>query len=395
MRPGSSTTTLSTPEWTWASARLRLGQTNVGFWVVTSAVLLVVQPDIATGGMAAHTTAWLACVAVYVLLQLPFDIIGGVVLPARFDRSTVEPWRFAVQWLRGALPHALVLAAVGFVALLVGRSAGSWAAIGSLALGAGALVAAQGPLARTVAGQETVDTQKAQLLRDAAAGASIDPDQVDVVACSEPTFVGGWTGSRGLERLLVPQRWAALPPAELHAMLVRRRIGLASGARARGVVGALAFNTFGAVVTLALVPGATYATASGLLVMSAGITLWSFIGLLMLPTISRWAVTELDRRTADALEDRTPLISLIRRLDREQDDEAEREPWVEAIFHPVSTPEARIEALSRPHTELPGSSMWRITRMALFTSWAQASWLSRAVHCNIGRPAVWVVYPGD
>jgi hypothetical protein len=33
--------------------------------------------------------------------------------------------------------------------------------------------------------------------------------------------------------------------------------------------------------------------------------------------------------------------------------------------------------------------------MMLYLSWAGIGGLSRAVHCNVGRPPLWVLLPGD
>jgi hypothetical protein len=80
-------------------------------------------------------------------------------------------------------------------------------------------------------------------------------------------------------------------------------------------------------------------------------------------------------------------------LDRWQDDEAERSPRVERIFHPVPSRGNRLRALTLRDDRLRGAH--QLTRLALFTSVATLSLLGRVVHCNIGRPALWVVYPGD
>jgi hypothetical protein len=389
----NGTPDLGPTEWTWASARLRLGQSNVGFWVVVSALIVLVQPALGGGDYVAHGARWTGIVAAYLALQVGFDIVGGYVLPERFGRSNQTPWAFAMRLGRATLLHAAVLLAVGWVALLIGRAAGDWAALGALALVSGVLIAFQGALATAVSGDTVPPTADERAVLEAA---GIQPDRVDVSTSDEPVFVGGWVGSRGLERLVVPRTWlAALDEDERHALLVRRRIALESGARARGVIAALAYNTFGAVCVLALVPGASYTTASGLLVATAGFTLWAFLGVLTLPTLSRRAVFDLDRRAAAELEHPGILSSLISRLDRQQDDEPDRPPLTEAIFHPVPTPRNRVDALAKPAGRLDPLSTWRVARTSLFAGWAHASWLSRAVHCNIGRPDVWVVYPGD
>jgi hypothetical protein len=36
-----------------------------------------------------------------------------------------------------------------------------------------------------------------------------------------------------------------------------------------------------------------------------------------------------------------------------------------------------------------------LARHALWLGWGTLSPISRAVHCNVGRPALWAMLPGD
>ena len=83
----------------------------------------------------------------------------------------------------------------------------------------------------------------------------------------------------------------------------------------------------------------------------------------------------------------------IERLDAEQDDEPERPRAVETVFHPVPSVANRVARLEEPGASVRGA--WQAARQALFLSWAGWSFLPRAVHCNSGRPGLWVLYPGD
>jgi hypothetical protein len=38
---------------------------------------------------------------------------------------------------------------------------------------------------------------------------------------------------------------------------------------------------------------------------------------------------------------------------------------------------------------------WHVARLTLFLSWSCLGLLSRAVHCNAGRPELWVLLPTD
>ena len=81
-------------------------------------------------------------------------------------------------------------------------------------------------------------------------------------------------------------------------------------------------------------------------------------------------------------------------LDAAQEDEPRRGRLVETVFHPVPSLERRVDAIVGGNgRELP--QPWNTARTALFLSWASLGLLSRAVHCNCGRPALWVLFPGD
>jgi len=128
--------------------------------------------------------------------------------------------------------------------------------------------------------------------------------------------------------------------------------------------------------------------------MMAWFTLWSFLGVLVLPSLSRPAVL-----AADAFASRTHDPALvgetISMLDQWQDDEPERDARVETVFHPVPSRGARLRALAVSSTSASSPAAWHATRMMLYLSWAGLGGLARAVHCNVGRPPVWVMLPGD
>ncbi|HET9134370.1 MAG TPA: hypothetical protein VFN90_08705, partial [Gemmatimonadales bacterium] len=218
--------------------------------------------------------------------------------------------------------------------------------------------------------------------------AGVPARRVTTLDAGDEAFVGGFGGLLR-PRLLVPSDWQRLPAAVHRALLVRRRIA-AETPRIRGLAAALAWHLFGAIVVLLLV--AQPDTALGLVRFSLGCTLWSFLGVLVLPTPSRRAVIALDQAAAREV-GAEPVAEAIVTLDRWQDDEPARTPFVETIFHPVPTPTARIAALPDSAPSLAGA--WRVARLALPSGLASWSLLGRAVHCNLGRPALWWMLPGD
>lgn len=387
--PFSATVPLPSPM-SYARARLWLGISGVGTFVVLSAALLALELPrrvfAATDRtLLAEATALAMFVAAYFLVALPFDLLGGHLLPVRFGRSRRGFAVYLRAWLRGASIHGLVLAASGLTVLTAARAFGRPGAIAAVLLLMLAMLALQVPLARCVARlpRRPADRtpNRALLCR------------TDIVLDSDDEgFVGAIAGLPGRERVVLPGHWLdRLPAPLLQAQRARRESARESGARTRGVLLALAWNLVGFALSTSA-PGADVGSVSGLVTVSLWFTLWSFLGLLILPTPSRAGVLEVDRDVLRRGIRPHDLQGLIQLLDRWQDDEPARPSGVETIFHPVPSVTTRRESLAggpAPH------GAWHAARMALLLSWPCLGLLARAVHCNSGRPELWVMLPGD
>jgi hypothetical protein len=207
---------------------------------------------------------------------------------------------------------------------------------------------------------------------------------------ADPSFVGGIVGLPGFDRTMLSAAWTE-EAAEIQ--LVRREAVRCSGSRALGVVAAALF-TFVGLAAVFLGTSAAANSVAGLATLSLWMTLWSFLGLLVLPSLSRSAVIAADRSALSGGIEPDELTRVLGRLDAAQDDEPRRGRLVETVFHPVPSLERRVAAIATGE----GSGLpkpWNTARTALFLSWASLGLLSRAVHCNCGRPALWVLFPGD
>jgi hypothetical protein len=376
----------------------------VGFWVTLAATLLLAQAApfsdsfVAQPSLANEAKNLGVLLGFYVLLSAPFDWLGGYWLPRRFARTAPTLPKFIAQWLRGVAGQSLVLLAAGLTLLAAGRAGGRWGAILAALLVMAVLLAAQGWMARFIGGLRT-------------AGASLQPYEpwlarwgvkvtaVTVLQVSDPAFVGGFVGWPGRERLVLPASWiqqkTGLPVLsdEAVATQIARRIGVVErGSRQRGVWLALLWNVTGFALATTL-PGAGVTNSGELLMTACGFTLWSFLGLLTLPSFSRPGVFEGDFFAAQHGIPRAALERTAATLDQWQDDEPARSPLVETIFHPIPSVQSRLQQLAAQGGEPRGA--WQAARVALFLSWGCFGFLSRAVHCNSGRPELWVLFPGD
>jgi hypothetical protein len=400
---------------TFARRRLRLGISGVGASVILSLILLVAllwQPqrvldlDLVTSVSSFATTlAWPAPftlvplavpigVGVYVLhllLLVAVEFRGGAIVVR--SRPSVRTW--IGRWARGVFVQGVLLALLLTLAAVaasfgVARGWPSLALAGGVLLGSTLLLAWQGVIARAFA---SVQVQPADASIAALAEAQgIAGDAVRIVTTDDEAFVGGWIGVRR-PVLWVPASWTHEAHRELLTVqFARRQVQFASGARRRGLLRAAMWPALGVLLFTPLLPfDAT--SAAFWLALPAISTLWMFVGVLVLPSFSRPVVYSADAVAAARI-GRAPVQRALPQLDAWQDDEPERTPGVEFIFHPVPSRGNRERALSRAARRTLGGAH-QLTRLSLFASLAGGSLLGRVVHCNIGRPALWAVYPGD
>ena len=319
------------PPPSYARARLWLGISGVGAFVLLAAFALALDwpRQLAEAGYALPTA-----IAAYLLLSLPLDLLGGYLLPRRYQRPTPTLPAFLARLLCAQLVHAAFLY-----------------------LAANALEAA------------AAEAGLPGLLAAAAAG-------MLALLLARP--------------LVAPLLGGRAPLSAMAAL--RLRAAAQNGSRLRGILVALAWNLAGLAVS-ASATGADLSRPDGILTLACGFTLWSFLGLLILPSLSRPAVLATDRALLARGVTRAALEASIREVDKEQDDEPVRAPWVERIFHPIPSVSVRLAALDRPAAPRWGAD--EAARLTLYLSWACLGLLSRAVHCNSGRPDYWVYLPRD
>jgi len=316
---------------TYARARLYLGITGVGVGVVLAIAGLALgwPSQLAASG---NGIEWL--LASFVLLSLPFDLLGGYLLPLRFARPVPTLGAFLAALVRAQIVHAAFLWLAASAILAAGREAELPGVLAVVSLGMLLLLLAR-PL------------------------------------------VAALIGGRG-------------PVSEMDAL--RLRAAGQSGSRLRGMGVALGWNVSG-VAAAAWATGADLTREEGVITLAFGFSLWSFLGLLLLPSVSRPAVIATDLALLSRGVSRESLESYIVQRDKEQDDEPVRAKWIERIFHPIPSVAVRRAALAGPRVPPWGAD--EAARLALYLSWASLGLLSRAVHCNSGKPEYWVYLPRD
>lgn len=366
----------------YGRARLWVGITAVGSIVTLATGALVAGlpaavDTLVSPGLGSTLPALAAYAAAHAAIQLPFDLFGGYLLPAQYGRSGHGRLIFLGRLLRGVVVYAGVVF-VGLVALLAGgRVGGVWGAVAAGAVLSFLLLWRRLAVARSIArlGVEP----------------SADPLSDVVVSSDDEGFTGGVLGVVRPRQSVLPARWqSSLTPQQLAYVRLRRQLAGTSGTWRRGRALALAFTLSGIALSATMVGSDRLGTAGGTVELSLWFTLWSFVGLLILPTVSRRGVAELDTYAHSAGVSEALAKATARALDAHQDDEPQRPALVETIFHPIPSVENRDESAAR-HT----LGAWDAARTAVYLGLAGGGLLGRAVHCNCGRPALWAFLPVD
>jgi uncharacterized protein YbjT (DUF2867 family) len=381
----------------YGRARLWLGMSGVGTIVVVAiaglAFGLPARLLPAAGASLRTATVGLAgFVLAYAGLHLPFDLFGGYLLPRRYGRRRLSLQNFWLGLARGVGVHSVVLFTAACTLLLAGRAAG---ALGVFAAGAALVLVLLGLRIAVAAALAPLElTPSLPSGNDVPVGT---PQATPML----PTFMGesddeGFTGAVvGVVRPqlhLLPLRWREVLDADAFATAVQRRqMAVQSGAWWRGRMLAIGFTLLGIALAAAIVGDQRLATAEGIVTFSLVFTLWSFLGLLILPTPSRRGVAEVDQRMLAAGCQRATLARTIGLLDDLQDRERERSTLVETIFHPIPSVQSRL----RGPRATGVTGYWDAARTAVYVSAAGIGLLGRAVHCNCGRPSLWAFLPLD
>lgn len=351
-----------------ARRRLWLGITNVGFWVLASAAGL--------GWLAVDRDAWARLRFPYVAagilgVQAVFDVVGGrVLMPA--PRPSLPG--YLRVWVRGVMVHSLVLAGVGAMGWASLRWTGGFCA----GVAVSSVVLALGR--RFLHGAVSGAPARKQVLEDGRT--------VLVSAVDDPGFTGGIVGFGRRALSLLPEGWnRRVPRTELVVELFRRRWQAERGLPGRAFLLLLGWNLLGAWVgSLAFHLGVLPA-GPALLGLACWMTLWTFVSLLVLPVLGRGTVLAADRAAADARLDPAGWIRLFPEITGE---DGSGRAVVQNIFYPIPSADLRLRSLGQRRR---GWVLGNLARGNLYQSLAGFTLLGRAVHCNVGRPALWVFAP--
>jgi hypothetical protein len=379
---------------TYGRARLWLGIAGVGSLVTMASIALTGSLPQSflqtTPGLGLQGLLQLAGVTgLCMLVLMPLDFLGGFWLPKRFNRSPAPFGAWLKNYSKAAILQAILFVFFGSMILLFSQNLGPAAGLAGIGL---FIIACFVVRNRLILGRQLQTQASADKLLDVITliqAWQIFVPQIVVVEHKDMGFTGGITDIGKNAKIVIPQAWLAFSTEHLATAVARRAMAISSGSYNRGLILAFVWNVAGFLLC-ALLPQAELTSVAGLVTIVCGFTLWSFVGLLTLPTLSRNASLRIDQELVRHGMPAELISNTALAVDRLQDDEPQRPRWVETIFHPVPSVSAR-----NSQNTIGGIAAWNVARTALFFSWACLGILSRAVHCNVGRPELWAMLPTD
>jgi hypothetical protein len=382
----------------YGRARLLLGMSGVGTMVVLAGLGLAFGLPArflpaAAAPLGTQAAGLAGFVALYAAIHLPFDLFGGYLLPRQYGRRHPPLGVFLGRLARGVAVHAALLIAAAGLLLLAGRAGGVAGVIAAGVALVFVLLRTRIALAAAMARLELTPSLPLSIEEPIVTDAPAPmPLSIYMGDSDDEGFTGAVVGVVRPRLHLLPIRWRESLDPESFAVAVRRRqMAVQTGGWRRGRMLAIGFTLLGVTLAAVVVGDRRLAVATGIVDFSLWFTLWSFLGLLILPTPSRRGVAEVDQRLLAAGCRREALARSIALLDDLQDRERQRSTLVETIFHPVPSVQSRL----RGPRAAGAKGCWDAARTAVFLGSAGLGLLGRAVHCNCGRPSLWAFLPID
>lgn len=379
---------------TYGRARLWLGISGVGSVVTLCSIALFAglpkQFFGAESFSGVSELGYLAtAIGLFMVWLVPLDFLGGFFLPKRYGKSFQSFRDWFSGYITAAFSQGVLFFSFGALIILTAQAFGLFGAMVVVSLCTVACFLVRDWL---ILRRGVTSDRSAKKLVDAISLIQtwdIFVPRTVIVEHQDIGFTGGIVGFGKNAQIIVPKAWLSFSREQLATAIARRAVALESGSYTLGLILAFVWN-LGGFYLCTLFPEAGLASVAQLMTTACVFTLWSFLGLLTLPSVSRSASLKVDQTLVERGMPGQLIEKTAFSMDQFQDGEPERPALIETIFHPVPNVSSRNQA-----TPIRGWTAWNAARTTLFFSWACLGFLSRSVHCNVGRPELWTMLPSD
>lgn len=351
-----------------AKSRLRLGIANVGAWVLSACAGLFWLRGAEAGVPGLGTFTLISMVAIFV--QAGFDFIGGAVLISVPRPSYVS---FALRWVQGVGGHSFVLLCVALLHWISFAVTGGFCL--AVLLSSIGLAVARTSLLRIIGGVQ---------INSGFHGCG----DVMIAKASDAAFTGGVLDLTRGAKSMMPEHWLwNLPEEALDVESARREWQIEHGLAVKAFGFVLLWNLLGASIGPAVFDFGARTPTAAIFGQACWMTLWAFFSLLTLPSLSRGVVFAADHAAVAAGRDPRGWIAIFPNLVAEDGSD---NAIAQTIFYPVPSTAMRLQRLGQSP---PKVVFGNLSRSYLYYSWSTFTLLGRTVHCNVGRPELWVFPP--
>ena len=348
--------------------RLRLGQVNIGIWLLLSISVLSFKKEIEMSFSGISSVYIISGFIVgSIIIQLPFDIIGAQKLYSHGQKNN----KWITQWFRGIISITTCWSLLSFLIFLLQPKLGFCLPI----LIAMILVINFQKKLTIFVNSDKYNYCDLQNFK----GQSIS------LNCSERTFTGGLFFGFGNNSQIIPDSWSGFPYLEIECF--RRSVIIKNKFVTRALFFLIFWNLLG--VLIGETQGLYYSDNIGISIvcLSCWMTIWSFFALILMPKFSHSTVYYVDFLSNKYDSDK--LKGWIKKFSELIDESDNKNRLVQSIFYPIPSANDRINALKSASSFCFGN----ISRQNLFLSWGVFNLSCRGVHCNIGRPVLWIFPP--
>lgn len=365
-----------------ARARLLVGMIGVG--AIVCACFIGLMAFSLTNATCKDLRADLPIISIlllylfYLVLQSTADICGGVIIPLVFQKQSEGVLQLVRHLCLGAIRHGVLnIATLGTLvsgSILFGRLGLLIAGVVNIAV----LLLFQRYLFQLVSWTKLEKTH----------------EKITLVSSGlDSGFTGAVVDSINGTILLLP--FTAIGVDYEYKTLRLKALRVLQSKSTRIILSTLT-NSFGCIMALYYLSHYQSLPVRDVILYSLCTTLWSFALLIVLPVLNRQAVFSIDRELIDSGLKYSEFERAVRIEDSRGEDEYSRSTLVQSVFYPIPAPETRLKQVT---TTLRFSRFWiafhQIARRSLYASLGCGGFLSRSVHCNVGRPELWIIAPSD
>ena len=346
--------------------RLCLGIVNVGFWFLIS-LLVLTNKDYLNANLRTDNPFLITNIYItYITLQFVFDWVG-----ARLLNKNAFNTVWFMQWLVGTLLQSGIWLCLFYLISFFSFKGGLFFSVLLVLL---VLPILQGPFAVLINLNRYTKEKNDKFYSNSL-----------IINASEKCFTGDVIYYFFHKINVISTEIRSSKYYSIESMRRSNSINLLWKTHALLII----WNSFGVLIGEAFNLYESEKIELKVLYLASWMTVWSFISLILLTRLSHNSVYACDAIAKN--ENKSLLIKWIKHFPDIVGENGHQNPLKQAVFYPIPSIKSRLDALKT--NRIGTINLGNLTRRNLYLSWGVFNLSARSVHCNVGRPLLWVLPP--